>query len=374
MMETKPIGLYVHIPFCIRKCNYCDFCSVAVSKDKIKSYTDSLISEIESYKCEPKRRINTVFFGGGTPSVLDIDDFERIVLAIREVFEICEDAEFSAEVNPATVTVEKAHSFKRLGVNRVSIGLQSIRENELKILGRIHTCEDFLDTFYTLRAAGIGNINVDLMYGIPEQTEESFSQTLAAVAALDPEHISAYGLIVEEGTPFYRMRHELDLPSEDDEYNMYLSAVSVLGEYGYSHYEISNYAKPGFECRHNLKYWRDEEYIGVGLAAHSYLDGKRYSNTTEFDEYFEGFGLKYRKEESVTDGLDKFEYAMLALRLSEGLSLLEYRKIFGEEFAKGKEKLLREYVNAGYMDVVDGRIKFTDKGFYVSNTILAELL
>lgn len=373
-METKPIGLYVHIPFCIRKCNYCDFCSVAASENKIKLYTDTLVSEISSYAREPKARINTVFFGGGTPSVLSSADFEKIVSKIRDTFELCDDTEFSVEVNPATVTAEKAKTFKTLGVNRVSIGLQSIHENEMKILGRIHNYSDFLETYRVFRDAGIGNINVDLMYGIPEQTAKSFRETLAAVANLAPEHISAYGLIVEEGTPFYNMRDKLILPSEDEEYGMYKDAVSSLGKLGYSHYEISNYAKSGFECRHNLKYWRDEEYIGAGLSAHSYYLGKRYSNTSDFDEYFDGFGAKYRKAESETDGVDKFEYAMLALRLSEGLSLSEYRKLFGEEFACDKRELLVRYITEGFMACTEDRIYFTDKGFYVSNTILAQLL
>ena len=373
-METKPRGLYVHIPFCLRKCNYCDFCSVALDSDKLKLYTDNLVSEIESYTTEPKIKVNTIFFGGGTPSVMNIEDFEKTVLKIRETFEVCENAEFSVEVNPATVTEEKMRAFKALGVNRISIGLQSIHENELKMLGRIHGYEDFLDTYRLARNAKIDNINVDLMYGIPLQTEASFKKTLDTVSALAPEHISAYGLIVEEGTPFYRMRDKLPLPSEDYEYGMYLAAVSTLKNAGFYHYEISNYAKPGFECHHNLKYWRDEEYIGLGLSAHSYYLGKRYSNTQDFSEYFDGFGAKYRKAESDSLGLDKFEYAMLALRLSEGLSLDEYKTLFGEEFAENKKELLEKYTKAGYMAVNDGRIHFTDQGFYVSNTILAELL
>lgn len=373
-METKPIGLYVHIPFCLRKCNYCDFCSVAFDENKLKLYTDSLVSEIESYAKEPKVKINSIFFGGGTPSVLSTESFEKIVRSIEKNFEICVNTEFSVEVNPATVSDEKARAFKRLGVNRVSIGLQSIHENELKILGRIHSYNDFLNTFRILRDAGIDNINVDLMYGIPQQTRDSFKKTLSAVSALSPEHISAYGLIVEEGTPFYRMRDELNLPGEDAEYDMYSFAVNALGDAGFSHYEISNYAKVGFECRHNLKYWRDEEYIGVGLSAHSYYLGKRYSNTSDFDEYFDDFGAKYRKEERAGSGVDKFEYAMLALRLAEGLSLSEYRKLFGEDFAADKRELLSAYIEAEYMRLSGDRLCFTSKGFYVSNAIMAELL
>ncbi len=373
-METKPIGLYVHIPFCLRKCNYCDFCSVSYDEKKILKYADSLISEIQSYKKTPRTKIDTVFFGGGTPSVLSAELFKKISDAIHESFDIAEKSEFSVEVNPATVTYEKLDVFVKSGVNRISIGLQSIHENEMKILGRIHTYEDFENTYSMVRSAGIDNINIDLMYGIPEQTEESLKQTLEKIISLSPSHISAYGLIIEEGTPFYKNKNLLLLPDEDAEYGMYLMIEKMLTDSGYEHYEISNYAKVDSKSKHNLKYWRDEEYIGVGLAAHSYFNGKRYFNTDNFDEYFDGFGAKYRKEENETVGIDKFEYAMLGLRLSEGISLREYGVLFGEKFAKGKEKLLQTYISAGFMKISDGRLSFTGKGFYISNTILAELL
>ena len=373
-METKPIGLYVHIPFCKKKCNYCDFCSVACGSDKITRYTDNLIREIESYKRNPKIKIDTVFFGGGTPSVIDVGSFLKIASAVYDSFDVAADTELSVEVNPATLTDEKLSAFREVGVNRISIGLQSIHENEMKILGRIHTYDDFLKTYHMVRAAGIKNINVDLMYGIPEQSVSSFKKTLDAVIALSPEHVSAYGLIVEEGTPFFTNRDKLNLPDEDTEYSMYLDADRKLFDAGYAHYEISNYAQPGYVCRHNLKYWRDEEYIGVGLAAHSYYLGKRFYNTASFDEYFEDFGAKYRKEENANVGLDKFEYAMLGLRLSEGISLAEYKKLFDESFADGNEEKLDAYIKAGFMQIKDGRLSFTAKGFYISNAIMAELL
>lgn len=373
-METKPIGLYVHIPFCLRKCNYCDFCSVSYEKSRAEKYTESLIFEIRSYKKEPRIKVDTVFFGGGTPSVLSPELFSKIANTIRESFDIAENSEFSIEVNPATLSHEKLKAFIDAGVNRISIGLQSIHENEMKILGRIHTYEDFEKTYSMIRAAGIDNLNVDLMYGIPEQTKQSLRQTVEKIISLSPSHISAYGLIIEDGTPFYENRRTLILPDEDTEYDMYLMIEKMLTDAGYCHYEISNYAKDGYESKHNLKYWRDEEYIGVGLAAHSYLDGKRYFNTDSFDEYFDGFGVKYRQEENKSRGLDKFEYAMLALRLSEGISLPEYEALFGEKFAAGKEELLKKYISMGFMKISDDRLSFTGKGFYVSNTILAELL
>ena len=373
-METKPIGLYVHIPFCVKKCNYCDFCSVPCDKDKVNEYVMNLLSEIESYKRIPKIEVDTVFFGGGTPSIISAELFLKIASAIRNSFDLTENCEFSIEVNPATLDEKKTEAFIEAGVNRVSIGLQSIHENEMKILGRIHTYKEFEKTYRMVRDAGISNVNVDLMYGIPEQTSDSLKKTIESVISLSPEHISAYGLIVEEGTPFYEKRCELALPDEDTEYDMYVMIHKTLTDAGYSHYEISNYARDGYQSKHNLKYWRDEEYIGVGLAAHSYFSGKRFYNTEKFDEYFDGFGAKYRKAENSSCGIDEFEYAMLGLRLSEGISLSEYEKLFSKSFAVGKEEKLKSYIEAGLMEISDGRLSFTAKGFYVSNSILADLL
>ncbi len=372
-METKAKGLYVHIPFCVRKCNYCDFASESAPESKVNKYIDKLISEIELYSGEQKIKVDTVFFGGGTPSLLSPDKFHKIVDAISKSFDLSALSEFTVEVNPATLNDDKIKAYKRAGVNRISIGVQSIHENELKKLGRIHNYPDFKHTHLELREAGFSNISFDLMYGIPYQTQDSFKETLKTVIALSPEHISAYGLIVEEGTPFYEEGKKLALPSEDEEYAMYCDAHDMLAKAGYNHYEISNYAKPGFECKHNLKYWRDEEYIGVGLAAHSYFNGKRYGNTDSFDEYFNSYLPNYNRE-SCENPKDPFEYAMLALRLSEGFSLSEYERMFGEKFASGKERKLKAFVDGGLLLVNGDRICLTPKGFYVSNSIMSELL
>ena len=243
---------------------------------------------------------------------------------------------------------------------------------ELSYLGRIHTYSEFLDTYRLVRAAGFTNVNIDLMYGIPGQTVASFCQTLDKVTALAPEHISAYGLIIEEGTLFFEKRNELPLPSEDEECDMYSKACERLLAAGYSHYEISNYARRGFECRHNLKYWRDEEYIGVGLAAHSYLSGVRYSNTSDFSDYVSGsFG---RRRHSHIADKDPFEYAMLRLRLAEGMSITEYEKKFGKPFAEGEEEKLKSFSEYGLLRLSRERISLTERGFYLSNHILAQLL
>ena len=373
MMATKPIGIYVHVPFCVRKCNYCDFCSVPICSKPVDQYVDNLVAEIKSYAGN-KISADTVFFGGGTPSILSPQNFQRITEALYESFDLSGLSEFTVECNPKTVDLEKFKTYKDLGVNRISIGMQSIHQNELKMLGRIHTFEDFLSTYNMALSAGFDNVSVDVMYGIPNQTKNSFSETLKALTALSPSHISCYGLIIEEGTPFYDMMDELNFPSEDDECDMYEMAHTYLSSLGYQHYEISNYAKDGRYSRHNLKYWHDEEYIGLGMSAHSYSRGKRYYATDSFDEYFDSFGKKYRKAENSSDGLDPFEYAMLALRLKEGMSLSEYKRLFSQDFLDGRIAKVKKYIDSGYMEISFDRIAFTYKGFYVSNAILTELL
>ena len=371
-MITKPIGLYIHVPFCVKKCNYCDFCSYPakdVSSSARASYLETLSDELRGYKREERVCVDTVFFGGGTPSLLEPFEIEKIFEAINESFDVVQTAEITIEVNPGTVTEEKLLLYKALGVNRISIGLQSIHENELKKLGRIHSYDEFVSAYTLARKCGFDNISIDLMYGIPDQTVESFAKTIDAVIALSPEHVSAYGLILEEGTPLYCMRDSLILPDEDGECDMYELAYRRLTEAGYSHYEISNYARQDRASRHNLHYWRREEYIGVGVAAHSYFEGVRYSNPSSLDDY-----LKGDTKESETDTDAAFEYAMLALRLAEGFSLSEYEKSFSHSFFEGRKDRIDRYIALGYMTVSEGRLALTDRGMYVSNAILSDLL
>ena len=374
-MKADAVGLYVHIPFCKRKCNYCDFCSFSdIKKEQREKYIDCLIAEIRSYKKEPKIIVDTIFFGGGTPSLLEPQELSNICAAIYDSFSVTEGAELTLEVNPKTLSEEKCKAYKALGVNRISIGMQSIHENELKKLGRVHTFEDFLEAYKMVKAAGIKNISFDIMYGIPEQTKESFRKTLEKVVSLDPSHISVYGLILEENTPFWDVRDKLPLPDEDTECDMYYLASEILCKNGYSHYEISNYSKAGLESKHNLKYWRNMEYIGVGVAAYSYYGGKRYGNTRELSEYISSECKQYKDEEILSSADVAYEYAMLGLRLSEGISLSEYKRLSGNEFAKGKEDTLSHLLKAGYIIKEGDRIALTEKGFYISNTILTELL
>ncbi len=370
MRIDRPVGLYVHIPFCKKKCNYCDFASFAPSGDFKERYIDALVREIDSYRGRGIR-LDTIFFGGGTPSLLEPRELGKIMSAVRSAFEIIDSAEISAEVNPATLTEEKLTAFLTFGFNRFSIGLQTIHENERKILGRIHNFEDFLSTYNMLRTAGVKNIGVDLMFGIPEQTKASFEETVAKIIELSPEHISAYGLILEEGTPFWGAKDSLTLPAEDDERDMYFTAVKMLAEAGFGHYEISNFAKRGFESRHNLKYWNFDEYIGVGLAAHSYFGGVRFSNSASASEYLAGMR---EHEEPLSRDDEMFEYAMLSLRTARGILLGEYKARFGEDFTLGREAKIELYKKHGLIAEEGGRLHLTDEGFYLSNTVLSDLL
>ena len=374
-MITDNIGLYVHIPFCIRKCAYCDFASFSGVASNIRArYIDRLCEEIESYKREDKTRVDTVFFGGGTPSLLSPDELSKILAAARSAFDITPDAEITMEMNPGTVTLDTVRAYAALGVNRASVGCQSFNENELKILGRIHNSALIYDAVRIVREAGISNISLDLMYGIPEQTAESFAHTLREALSLEPTHLSVYGLILEEGTPFFNARENLPLPTEDEECDMYALASKILGDGGFSHYEISNYARPGFECRHNLKYWRDEEYIGVGLAAYSYYGKKRFGNTSKLEEYISNSYVQYRYGEDISDTDEAFEYVMMRLRLSEGFSLSDYRTRFGADFTDGRAEKIERYRALGYIAITPDRLALTERGFYISNTILSDLL
>ena len=297
----KELELYVHIPFCVKKCAYCDFLSEPAGEAEKAAYTEALLREIENRKeAYSGYRISTVFLGGGTPSVLTGEDTALIFSSLRENFDISGEAEITMEVNPGTVTKDKAHAWRQCGINRLSIGLQSADDRELKMLGRIHTLENFRDTWELVRRAGFRNINIDLISAIPGQTEESWERTLRTAAELGPEHLSAYSLIIEEGTPFYERygSGEKDLcggalpmlPDEDTERRIYQMTEAVLEEYGYHRYEISNYAKQGYECRHNLGYWGRKPYLGLGLGASSLVEEQRFHNTSDMRKYMEIFG------------------------------------------------------------------------------------
>ena len=374
-MKTDPIGLYIHIPFCKKKCNYCDFCSYSdLDSDTRKRYLKALIREIESYRREERVKADTVFFGGGTPSLLLPEEFGAICDALEESFEISEDTEFTIEANPKTLSKEKLSSYIARGVNRVSIGLQTIHENERKILGRIHNLDDFKAAYSMVQDSGISNVGIDLMYGIPCQTIDSFRATLESAVSFSPTHISAYGLILEEGTPLWNMRDELTFPTEDEECEMYELACSRLRLAGYEHYEISNYAKPGYRSRHNLKYWENKSFIGVGVAAYSSYGGRRYGNFAGIYEYLSEDPKQYLTEEVIDSDAFAYEYVMLGLRLKDGISLSEYERKYSTDFLLGRRERILELVSGGYMTLDSDRLALTEKGFYVSNAILTDLL
>ena len=375
-MTNKTLGLYVHVPFCRQKCLYCDFCSFADSDaDVRRAYVDRLCDDIRSFGDRAREyTVDTVYIGGGTPTVLESADLLKIGAAIRESYRLSEDVEFTAEANPKTVTPEKIRALCAIGVNRLSIGLQSIHEKEQKALGRIHNYQDFLESYRMAREGGIDNVSVDLMYAIPHQTLASFSASVDAVLACRPEHISAYSLILEEGTPFFRMQGTLPLPSEETETEMYRLLCGRMRECGYEHYEISNFARDGRYSRHNLRYWDLSPYLGFGISAHSYFEGERFFVPSDMDAYLGARGAYYECERTPDEGEDAYEYAMLRLRLAQGISFSDYRARFGTDFLVGREVAVRRLVECGYATLGLDRFALTDEGMLVSLAILGELL
>ncbi len=377
----RNLGLYIHIPFCVKKCNYCDFYSLGcVANGGIERYIDALCKHLskegENYG---ERAVDTVFLGGGTPSILSVDLIKKVFFTVRKSFNVDPDCEISIEVNPGTVTMEKARAYKEIGINRVSIGLQSVNNEELRILGRIHTVEEFAESYRVLRSEGIENINIDIMYALPNQKTEDFIKTLDTVAEFEPEHISAYCLKIEENTNFYKIKDTLVLPDEDEQYKMYEALCNKLAKKGYEQYEISNFAKKGRRCVHNLKYWLSEDYVGFGPSAHSCVDGVRYSYNGSIDEYVKAidggeYPVKLLEAEYDLTAEEKMdEYVMLRLRLSDGVSPDEFEKRFGVSFTN-RYKKLKAYEKSGHVVKKYGNFAFTPKGFFVSNYILSDIL
>jgi len=377
----RSLGLYIHIPFCVKKCNYCDFYSLGCTAAKgIERYIDALCKHLKKEgKRYKDRKIDSVFLGGGTPSILSVDLTKKLFSYIYDSFNITPDCEISMEANPGTVTVEKARAYREIGVNRISIGLQSVNKRELEALGRIHTFEEFKECYSTVRNAGIDNVNVDIMYALPDQKTENFIKTLDTVVEFAPEHISAYCLKIEENTPFYKVRDTLVLPNEDEQYAMYMALCKYLQDKGYEQYEISNFAKKGRRCVHNLKYWLSRDYIGFGPSAHSFVDGIRYSYSESTDEYvkaIEGgeYPVKLIEEEYTLTAEEKMdEYVMLRLRLCDGVNVKEFEERFGTSF-ESRYKGIKKYENSGHVYENNGTYAFTPKGFFVSNYILSDIL
>lgn len=375
-------SLYIHIPFCLHKCAYCDFVSSVCSEDIRSDYADALCREIVLLSHEYKdRMIGTIFIGGGTPSCMPYGDILRIMQTVRRHFDTTRCSEITIECNPGTVDERKLTEYAQCGINRISFGLQSINNRLLRTIERIHSYEDFLRSMEMAKSFGFDNINADIMYGLPGQSTDDFVQTLNAVIKLGLAHISAYSLILEESTPLYDMVHsgKLKLPDEDEEYAMHRSAVELLQRSGYHRYEISNYSKPGSECRHNLVYWNVDEYIGAGVNSHScvFTDDMqiRYENYANIASYKSsvGKGCLPISSKQIIQGMEQMtEYVMLGTRKTNGFSLEEFRRRFNVDFTDAFGEKLSGIDKRLY--VTDDHFYLTDAGLDIQNSVLCDLL
>lgn len=364
-------GLYIHIPFCVKKCEYCDFVSFPGMEREHDAYISALISEMAEYR---GAAADTVFIGGGTPTALTAAQLSRVLGAIGENFSIAPDAEFTIECNPGTVTDEKIQALISGGVNRVSVGVQSFNDAELKAIGRIHTAGTARDTILRLHEAGISNISLDLMASLPYQTKDSFMSTLDTAVSLPVRHISVYSLIVEDGTPIKKKYDEgiYAEPDEDTDRELYRLTADLLKAHGFFRYEISNYAQPGSESRHNLNYWDSGEYYGLGLAAHSYLDGVRGYNTDDIKKYLAGH---FRAGQTrLTDSDRRGEFMMLGLRKTAGVSAAAFRELFGRELTDAYPEAIEKFTRAGALEFRDGFLRLTDRGLDIANTVMCEFI
>lgn len=371
--------LYLHMPFCVRKCAYCDFLSFPSGAETQRMYAKRLMEDIDVMgKRYGEIPVETIFIGGGTPSVPDSALIVEIMEHVRHAFHVADGAEISMEANPGTVTREKLTDYRKAGINRLSFGLQSANDRELKLLGRIHTWAEFLESFTLARECGFANLNIDLMSALPGQTCESWKETLSRVTDLDPEHISAYSLIIEEGTPFGERYGSEEgrklLPDEDSEREMYHETKRFLKDCGYERYEISNYAKPGRECRHNIGYWTGVPYLGLGLGASSYLDGCRFTVNPDMKQYLEEKPGMFADIEKLTKKDMEEEFFYVGLRMTAGVSLSEFERRFGISAKEVYPGLMETFVKEKAARFEGDRFVLTDYGLDVSNYIMAQFL
>lgn len=389
-MRRKQIGLYIHIPFCKQKCSYCDFCSYAEKQDLISKYIKCLLQEIKEVGINNRAdfengkddlfSIKTIYIGGGTPSLIESKYIVQIMEEIKSNFELDENAEITIEVNPGTVTLEKLEDYNKAGINRLSIGLQSTHEHLLKEIGRIHTYLDFLDTYRFAREAGFENINVDLMIGLPNQTLAEVQDSIEEIVSMEPEHISVYSLILEESTPlFKKVEDGLELPDEELERKMYWTVKQTLEANGYNHYEISNFAKQNYESKHNLDCWSQKEYIGFGVAAHSYTNGIRYSNIENLEQYIKNYEEDKTEENLIfhekqdREAMQK-EYMLLGLRKIDGVSIQEFKIKFVANPVFLYHDKLEKLVNEDLIEIDGDQIKLTNKGLDLANIVWEEFV
>lgn len=372
----KNISLYIHIPFCDQKCHYCDFPSFAGKGDLKDRYIDALIKEINQNT--KGYIIDTIFIGGGTPSSLSANQLEKLLINVNN-FTFANNLEFTVECNPGSITREKLNVMKKYGVNRLSMGLQAVQNSLLKDIGRIHSYEVFKENFILARECGFENINVDLMFGLPKQKVSEWKESLEMMTSLNPEHISAYSLIIEEGTRFSKLYEEdkLKLPNEDEERQMYHLAKDILLKNGFSQYEISNYSKEGFECRHNIAYWKMNNWLGVGSAASSYIDGERFTNFSKIETYIEKIeNDKSPREEEGKNTIEENieEFMFMGLRLIEGIDENEFEIRFNKTVDSYYKDILKKFITQGLLKRENKKIYLTEKGIEYSNVVMSEML
>ncbi len=381
----KQTEIYIHIPFCVKKCAYCDFLSAPATEKVRKLYVQRLIQEISTSQwAKEGRSVPTIFIGGGTPSILEGEEIVRILETVREHFFVEKDAEITIECNPGTLCKEKLDAYKKAGINRISIGLQSANNEELKLLGRIHTYEDFLNSYQLVKNAGFDNINIDLMSALPGQSLETYAETLKKVCDLEPQHISAYSLIIEEGTPFYDL-YEKDcilrekghtphiLPSEEEERRMYEYTKEYLASRGYARYEISNYAKEGYECKHNIGYWDLTEYIGFGIGAAGFADGCRYKNSEDLKDYLKGIYLIFDDPLSEKEQMEEFMF--LGLRIVDGVSKDTFFRRFGVTLDSVYGDVIEKLIKEQLLKTDDNlRYSLTKRGCDISNYVFTQFI
>lgn len=376
--QNKNLGIYIHIPFCAQKCAYCDFYSVTDTQ-AMREYTLALTSHIRAKKALGKNRtVDSIYIGGGTPSLLPAAYMEKILETVYDVFNVSDKAEISMEANPGTLDSGKLAAYRAMGINRLSIGLQSAHNDELSMLSRIHTIEEFENSFMLARMEGFDNINVDIIYALPNQTKASLASTLDFVISMAPEHISFYGLKIEENTPFGKNAEiQKALPDEDAQYEMYMDSCKALDEHGYIQYEISNFSKKDCACRHNIKYWTCDDYIGFGPAAYSFYGNSIYSYVKDVERYISCFD----DEQAILDSEEKLtaqqiatQYVMLRFRLRAGINTAEYARRFGEDFEEKYGTKLERFLKEKYIIRTTGGYRLSRRGMMISNYILSEIL
>lgn len=377
-----PIGLYIHVPFCIAKCHYCDFTSYPVNDREVENYLESLVREINLYGtalADEDKIITSIFFGGGTPTTIPAASLKEVLDGVRSVFSLADGCEITLEANPGTVDGAGLSLLLEAGVNRLSIGVQSFNDGLLGVLGRVHSAGQAAQAVRLARSAGFNNLNLDFIYGIPGQSLADWQATLEKAVELSPEHIAAYGLQLGEGTPLERMvaRGEICACPEDTEMNMYRAAVELLAAYGYSHYEISNYARPGRQCAHNLVYWLNRPYLGLGPAAHSCLGGVRFANDPSLERYSdklsrEEYPVECRTVLSAADEMS--ETMFLGLRLTAGVDLDEFNRRFGRRAEDVYRLEIEGLINKGLLEMGGGRLRLTTKGLPLANIVFREFV